>query len=177
MTLKPRAFPSPVFWLALVLATISLPRFQALGDVNQPDYKAIPPSSYELRFLGCKLNKANDDKTHLGIFVFTWKGKNPVRILTLPQTDKKVFYPLDDFRVHEGSGWKTGGGIEDSTGWETIQPGQVITFSIGMGMIDVVIDRDKKGDKACLILHSKEGEIVSDEFPLPLLPLLSANSK
>ena len=183
MESKAKAFTSKSLWLALVLVIISSFRFSVFGDAvpsdkNQPDNKTIPPSSYELRFLGAKLNKATGYKTHTGVFVFTWKGQNPIQVLTRPQTDKEVFYPDDDFRVYnEESGWLVAGGLEDPMKWTTIQPGQVITFSIGMGIIDVSLDRVKKGDKACLVLHSKEGELVSDEFPLPLLPPIPAVSK
>jgi len=170
MRFKAKAISNRLFWLALALVGFSLFSFQVLGGVNEPDTKTIPPSSYELRFLGCKLNKANNNKTHIGIFVFTWKGQNPVKILTSPD-DKKVFYPYPDLRVHEGADWATSGGVDDSFGWATIQPGQVITFSIGMGTIDMAMGASK-GDKACLVLHSKGGEIVSDEFPLPLLPAI-----
>jgi hypothetical protein len=174
MTSKTIATFGRLLWL--VFALISLSIGHLFGDAIQPGDKVVPRDSYELRFLGCKLNEVSDNKKHIGIFVFIWKGKDPIRIKSIPSSDKKTFRPSPDFRAHEGSEWISVGGIEDPPEWVAIQPGQVITFSTTMGWIDNNINPTlfgiNKADKACLILLSKDGELFSDEFPLPLVPVL-----
>jgi hypothetical protein len=174
MIFKAKATFSRLLWLVLALVSLSIGHL--FGDAIQPGEKVVPQDSYELRFLGCKLNEVADNKKHIGIFVFIWKSQNPIRIRSIPSSDKKTFRPFLDFRAHEGSEWISVGGIYDPTELVTIQPGQVITFSTGMGWIDnnnePTLNGLNKADKAILILFSKDGELFSDEFPLPLVPVI-----
>jgi hypothetical protein len=173
MNLKAKAFQDRSLWLALALASFLLSGLRVFGDDHQAASKTVSQDSYELRFLGCKLNSNTNLQTHTGIFLFIWKGQNPIKILTYPSTGKETFDPYPSFRVHYESGWRSAGGWEGPTDWVTIQPGQVISFSMGMGWIESALSAGsdiKYADKARLNLVSKDGDILSGEFSLPLLP-------
>jgi hypothetical protein len=146
---------------------ILLGGYKAFGG----DAEIAPPDSYELRFLGVKLKKDINSRNHPGLFLFIWKGDKPTKVLGYG-FGEKPFAPFASFGVHNASGWKPiGEWCGTGTSWITVQPGQVITFSMDMGWVE----RDMPGypslkdaDKARLNFSSKDGGMVSDEFPLPL---------
>ena len=134
---------------------------------------------YELHYLGCSL-KADNFHEHTGMFLFIWKGEKPIYVFGYASQDGKGIDPFASFSIHRDGAWNpVGEWCATGARWLKAQPGQVMTFRIGMGWIE----QDSPGwtvqgaDKARYNLGCAEsdngkraGSISSDEFPLPLVP-------
>jgi len=109
----------------------------------------------------------------MGIFLFIWKGEKPIKILGYASSTGKQIMPFATFGLHHRSGWQSvGEWCATGTQWIEINPGQVISFTMPMGWIehDTPSWTVKDADKAIFVLECSGGCMISDEFPLPLIP-------
>ena len=130
-------------------------------------------NQYELRYLGCPV-KPDSFHEHTGIFLFIWKGEKPIYVLGYATPDRRRINPFASFSLHQDAIWKpVGEWCGTGAQWLKVQPGQVMTFKIGMGWIE----HDSPGwtvegaDEARFNLMcaqsdtgKNEGAISSDEF-------------
>ena len=148
---------------------------QVFGQSGHPAEGLVSQDSYELRFLGCKRTESSYTRSHNGIFLFIWKGQKATQILAYASPDRTKITPFPSFTIHDPSGWK-GRGEWCATGaeWVDIKPGQVLTFTMDMMWVESEMPGYpslKKADKARFHIASMDGEMISDEFPLPLFPI------
>jgi hypothetical protein len=182
---KQFSFCSPFNLIFLLLACwlliSSLPVFASQEMYGMgPWAKFVPQEQYELKFLGAILSKDGKPqlKPHQGLFLFIWKGTGPIEIFeaAYEHTTLKIFAPMFNFSVHHDNGWLLVGGEGDATGadWFLFQPGQVATFKADMTFVEEDVYAGRKwlmgADRAILHLDTNKGLLVSDEFPLPLVP-------
>ena len=163
-----RGNPMMVF---LFLIAFTLP---AVAQYHRPVRGEAPKESYELQFLGCKLTKDKNSRSHTGLFLFIWKGEKATQVLAYFSPHTKTFHPFPSFGIHYASGWK-GRGEWCGTGaeWIDVQPGQVLPFVMDMGWVEQEMPGFPSlqgADKARFSISSIDGEMVSDDIVLPLFP-------
>ena len=169
----------PIELMALLFVlTLAVDRaFSDIEEYGQSEFtmkRVVPRDWYELRYLGCKLRKDPQVGGHVGIFMLIWKGEKPAHLLGDVWGDKKDWHPIIEFALHHAAGWKCAGSIEGPGDERLIQPGEVMTFELAMG----VIERDDPGfevavsgaDRARFLLDTEEGQLSSDDIILPLVP-------
>jgi hypothetical protein len=163
----------------LLLVWVALLGFETLPSIVfgeesglEPAAKIVPQDQYEFEFLGVTLGQQN--QAHEGLFLFIWKGNKPVKVFGSGFNRQKRFLPYPSFSVHWDTGWSDiGPYCGTGSEWTTFQPGQVVVCSMSMGWVE----RDLPGfhslqgaNRAVLKMDTSNGEIASDEFPLPLVP-------
>lgn len=150
-----------------------------------------PKDSYELHYLGCKVDDAPKTNRYIGIFQLIWKADARTEFLAIVSPDGKTVVPPHDFVVHLKPGFvhETGiyplapdwlyvgrTGLEaPGTQWVSLQPGQVMTFAMPISIIETGLHwytsvPGAAGDKARLLINTKAGQLASEDIILPLIP-------
>ena len=179
---------SRVAYLLLGCILVMAPAIRSLGEeaygLPSPygegfQVKLAPRDQYELKFLGAVVSKDGKPlaQPHQGLFLFTWKGARAIEVDGYSFDEQKRFLPFNNFCVHHNMRWETLPGNWCGTGVKkfSFEPGRVVSLMVGVDWLEpnsnsVGRTMLQSADRAVLYLASTEGYLVSNEFPLPLIP-------
>ena len=100
--MRPRA---GVRWsVSIALAVVASFLSKAPADDVFTTKDVAPKESYELHFLGCKLEGDPTSTKRLGVFQLIWTADEPTKLLVGVSPDGKKVVPVTDFVVHIATG-------------------------------------------------------------------------